>query len=155
MSEKPGSHYEEDEVSPSPDTASEKTKQREAMDEFLSRLREMTAELQRKTRTERPRSPREGEVFEGIPTERLKEQTRERKEKTAETIWAKIREEGFNKRNLTELLRNVEAFSLPELQAMIATIDDLIREWDPTMKWFLQDMQKELQAMARLKEQKE
>ena len=115
----------------------------------------MTAELQRKARVERPRSPREGEVFKGISTEKLEEQAGEKKERKAETIWSTIKEKGFNKRNLTELLRNVEAFSLPEIQAMIATIDDLIREWDPTMKWFLQDLKKGLQAMARLKEHRE
>jgi len=121
------------------------------MNDFLSRLREETAELQRKARAERPRSPREGEIFEDIPTGRLDEQARERKERTGEAILATIREEGFNRRNLNELLRNVSALSLPEIQAMTATIDDLIREWDPATQWFLQDLKRELQAMARLK----
>ncbi len=151
MRETPGDYDEE--VEPTLNTTPEKSEKREIMDSFLLRLKEMTAELQRKTRAERPRSPKEGDVFEGIPTEKLEEQARERKEKTAETIWTTIREEGFNRRNLNDLLRNMEVLSLPELQEMMTTIDDLIREWDPTMQWFLQDMKKELEAMARLKEQ--
>jgi len=152
MPEKPPDYYEEDEVLPSPDKSPERTEQRETMETFLSRLRETTAELQRKIRVERPRSSREGEVFKGISTEKLEEQAREREERRAETIWATIKEEGFNTRNLSELIRNVEVLSLPELQTMIATIDDLLMEWDPTTKWFLQDLKKELQAMARLRE---
>ena len=59
MPEKPRDYYEEDKVSASPDRTPEKTEQHEAMDSFLAKLREMTAELQRKARAERPRRPRE------------------------------------------------------------------------------------------------
>lgn len=147
-------HEDEDEdkdkVPQSPDTATEAGEQRKAMEDFLFQLKGLTTKLQVEAAAERPRSPRDGEHFEGIPAEKIEEQARERKERKVESIWVAIMEEGVNKRNLTELLRNIGAFSQPELQTMLATIDDLIRELDPTMQLFLQNIKRELQAMTRL-----
>lgn len=151
MSERQRSGHEEDEVEPSP-AVKEAAEKLEAMDVFLARLREMTEALRTKTRAERPRGAREGETFDGIATERLQEQRREDQGKRAESVWKRFREEGINPNTLREFSDNVMSFSAAELQSIIATIDDLIREWDPATHWFLQNLKRQLQAMARLKE---
>ena len=127
------------------------------LQEFLDALKteseKMQSEkMQRIFRAERPKSPREGEVFEGIPTEKVKEQERENRESTSRQIWERIRSEGVNKDNLKGFLDNVRAFIGAELSAMAASIDDLLREWDPSLHGFLRNLQSELKAMARLKE---
>lgn len=126
---------------------------KEDFENFLTELREMTAELQRRTIAERPRISGEGQVFESISPEQTAEKKREGKEKITETIWQKIHEEGFNKNNLKEFHRNIMNFSPPELQYMATSIDDLIREWDPAMHQFLRNLKKELKALLRVKEQ--
>lgn len=152
MSEKFRSHHEDEEDLPSSEIIPEKTEQQKTMEIFLARLREIIEELKRKAKAERPKNPLEGEAFEEVPTERLREQEKGRQERTAEATWRRIREEGINISTLNEFMKNVMDFSSSELQSMAVTIDDLIREWDTATHWFLRNLKEELQTMARLKD---
>ena len=120
--------------------------------EFLDRLKTLRESMERVFRAERPKSPREGEIFEGVPTETVKERERERRESVSERVLEHVRSEGLNQNTLREFLSNVEVFSSVELTAMIVSIDNLLLEWDPALHGFLRSLQSELRAMARLKE---
>ena len=136
-----------------PERPKEQTEDTEvARQEFLDRLRTLREGMERIVRAERPKSPREGEIFEGVSTETIKEREREGRESVAEKTWERIRAEGINQNTLREFLDNVEVFSSVELMAMVASIDNLLLEWDPALHGFLRSLQGELRAMMRLKE---
>ena len=151
MSEK---HREHDDREPTiPERPKEQTDNPEvARREFLDRLKTLRESMERAFRAERPKSPREGEIFEGVPTETVKERERERRESVSERVWERVKSEGINQNTLREFLSNVEVFSSVELTAIIVSIDDLLREWDPSFHSFLRSLQSELRAMARLKD---
>ena len=108
--------------------------------------------MERTFRAERPKSPREGEIFEGVPTGTVKEREREKRASVSERVWERVRSEGLNQNTLREFLSNVEVFSSVELTAIIVSIDNLLLEWDPSFHSFLRSLQSELRAMARLKD---
>ena len=150
----PEKYREHDEREPNiPERPKEQTDNPEvARREFLERLKTLRESMERTFRAERPKSPREGEIFEGIPTDTIKERERERRESVLERVWERIRSEGTNQNTLREFLSNVEVFSSVELTAIIVSIDNLLLEWDPALHGFLRSLQSELRAMVRLKE---
>jgi hypothetical protein len=126
-----------------------KVEQPDSLSHFLSRLGEITGEVEAWADKEEVSSLQEDKpavefyAYKGI----------ERSDEKAENIRQNIIKEGLNRKNLNDFLENVMRFTHVELQNMIATIDDLIREWDPSMTQFLQDLKKQLQIISRIRSQ--
>ena len=144
MSETPREEYEDENVEQSPEREKSNAEKLRAMEGFLAKLKEMAT------------ARKQHETVEGIPTEQNEDtarETREAQESKAEAAWERILNEGINQETLQGFLDNVMSFSARGLSEVIATIDNLIREWDPAVHKFLRDLKQQLQAIVRLKEE--